>query len=550
MLFFTTLGLPGKAAFRTGYVAGLAHFLVLLRWLLWIPFPAGAIAAWLALSGYCAVFFGLWSLGTNWLASCLPRGLSDSSLVPGPPSLITLWGGWIAKLPSTTANPEWLQRPAVKIRPGWLTDVAGYESFTWAGRSGLALTAAAFWTALEWVRGWFLSGFPWCFVGISQWKQLPLLQLAALTGVCGVSFVVCWCSMALVGALAVLLANPRRRSAWMSETRLPLLAVLFLCAWGFWRAVGLRQSDANRAERVSVALIQPAVPQTLLWDEERASDHFAKLRVLSEQALAVRPDLLVWPEGGFGLNGSNYATMTNLIHQAGTAWVFNHLDETGEGAESRFYNANFQVSKSGRLESIYRKCRLVIFGEYVPLEKWLPFLHWLTPIGSSFTPGDGPVFFTFPDLDLEASPLICFENVFAGGIRHHVRDTTDFLLELTNDGWFGEGSEQWQHAAHSAFRAVENGVALVRCTNNGLTCWFDRAGIMHDLFTGVGGSVYSEGWEAISLPRGGGATPTFFRQHGDWFAWACCLLTSWSFLRTRLVAKLRPAEMGAEKHDH
>ena len=546
LLFFTALGLPPKAAFRIGLVAGLAHFLVLLRWLLWIPFPAGAIAAWLALSGYCALFFGAWGLGMSWLASRLPRLESSASLVPGPPSLITLWGGWIAKLPSASANPEWLRRPAANLRPGWLADIAGYSAIPWTGRTGLAVTAAALWTALEWLRGWFLSGFPWCFVGISQWKQLPLLQVASITGVYGLSFLVCWCSLALAGALVVLLASPQRRWGWMSEARLPLLAILFLCAWGFWRVIGLRQADASRTERVSIALIQPAVPQTLLWDEEHSAEHFTKLQGLSEQALAVRPDILVWPEGGFGLNGSNYATMTNLIDRAGTAWIFNHLDEAEEDGRSRVYNANFLVSKRGRLESIYRKRRLVIFGEYVPFEKWLPFLHWLTPIGASFTPGEGAVFFEFPDLGTEASPLICFENVFPDGIRSHVRATTDFLLELTNDGWFGEGSEQWQHAAHSAFRAVENGVALVRCTNNGLTCWFDRAGILHDLFVGAGASVYSEGWEAIALPRGGGATPTFYHRHGNWFAWSCCVFASWGFLRARLSPKIRATESGAE----
>ncbi|HTI69737.1 MAG TPA: apolipoprotein N-acyltransferase, partial [Candidatus Limnocylindria bacterium] len=376
---------------------------------------------------------------------------------------------------------------------------------------------------------------------------IPLLQLASVTGLYGVSFLVCWCSLALFGAFAMLVCQPQRRWGWMSEARLPLIVLLFVMAWGFWRMVGIRRQDLEQSDRVSIALVQPAVPETLLWDEAKGVEHAEKLRRLSEQALALRPEILIWPEGGYGLDAANYRAMTNLTVTAGAAWVFNHIDEESPtNGVARFFNANFMVSAKGRIEAVYHKRRLVIFGEYVPLEKWLPFLHWLTPIGSSFTPGDDPTYFNFAEAGLEASPLICFENVFPHGLRDQVRPSTDFLLELTNDGWFGEGCAQWQHAAHSAFRAVENGVSLVRCTNNGLTCWFDRAGVMRDLFVGNGGSVYGEGWESIGLPRNGGALPTLYRARGDWFAWACVVMAGWSFLRARLASRRRPVEKEEE----
>ena len=98
----------------------------------------------------------------------------------------------------------------------------------------------------------------------------------------------------------------------------------------------------------------------------------------------------------------------------------------------------------------------------------------------------------------------------------------DFLLNLTNDGWFGEGAQQFQHAAHSVFRAVENGLPVVRCTNNGLTCRVNKHGFMHDL--GVGDAdVYGTGFRVVKLrvPVSGSRPPTFYQRHGDWFGWGC-----------------------------
>ena len=105
---------------------------------------------------------------------------------------------------------------------------------------------------------------------------------------------------------------------------------------------------------------------------------------------------------------------------------------------------------------------------------------------------------------------------------------TDFLVNLTNDGWFGEGAAQWQHAAAAVFRAVENGVPLLRCSNNGLTCWVDEHGRIRQLLRTEGGSVYGAGVMRAEIPIRAAAekhAPTFYRTHGDWFGWACVVIT-------------------------
>ena len=131
---------------------------------------------------------------------------------------------------------------------------------------------------------------------------------------------------------------------------------------------------------------------------------------------------------------------------------------------------------------------------------------------------------------MTTSTLICFEDVFPQLAREYVQDDTDFLVNLTNDGWFGDGAAQWQQAAAAIFRAVENGLPLVRCSNNGLTCWADASGRLHDIFKNPAGSVYGPGAVTIEIPVGEKREPTFYNRHGDWFGWVCVGITGLLFV--------------------
>ncbi|MCI0347964.1 MAG: apolipoprotein N-acyltransferase, partial [Acidobacteriales bacterium] len=175
----------------------------------------------------------------------------------------------------------------------------------------------------------------------------------------------------------------------------------------------------------------------------------------------------------------------------------------------------------------YRKRRLVMFGEYVPLSRWLPFLKKLAHAQGEFTPGRDVVTFNLSGLDVQTSVLICFEDIFPHITREHVKDDTDFLLNLTNNGWFGESAAQWQHAAGAVFRAIENGVPLVRCANNGLTCWVDTRGALHEIYFPGSDNVYKAGFKIarLPLPAEGAWSPTLYRKHGDWFGWVCVVVT-------------------------
>lgn len=320
------------------------------------------------------------------------------------------------------------------------------------------------------------------------------------------------------------------RLALFPDLALPLLALLVV---GFGGAAKLsRPTPVGRTLRL--ALIQPSIPQRLIFNPAESTNRFNAIMRLSRLALAAKPDVLVWPESSLpSFDQEQFERLRRLIIQ-GHVWAIFGADDVqrrpgATGADAyNYYNAAFLFDPQGRYVATYRKRHLVIFGEYVPLEHWLPFMKYLTPIGGSYDEGRGPVPFVLTHPSAVASVLICFEDVFPELGRESVTRNTDFLLNLTNDGWFGNSAAQWQHAANASFRAIENGVPLVRCTNNGLTCWIDPCGRFHDVGVGEHGNVHAAGFRIVKLPLPpANARPpaTFYRRHGDWFGWGCVAVT-------------------------
>jgi apolipoprotein N-acyltransferase len=386
------------------------------------------------------------------------------------------------------------------------------------------------------VQARLFTGFPWNFLGASQYQMLPIIQIASFTGVYGISFLAAWFSVSLIGAAAVVLRRSQRPRQWMGEIVLPLLAVTGVAFFGVRQFV----QPPVPPPQARIALVQPSIPQRWVWSPEESSNRFTQLLQLSEAALTnagSKPDLLVWPEAavpGYVRWDTNiHSAVTNLVrrHQV---WLVLGSDDAAQrlGSDDPFaadiFNASFLMSPDGEFRATYRKRRLVICGEYVPLVRWLPFLERWTGMGS-FTSGREVVPFRVPELGLKTTVLICFEDVFPHGVREYVDDDTDFLLNLTNNGWFGESAAQWQHAANAVFRAVENGVPLVRCANNGITCWVTPQGQMRDVYLPGTLDAYGAGFKLVQVPLLGGKKrePTFYRQHGDVFGWGC---VAWSAL--------------------
>ena len=496
LLLFAANGAKPGATFRIGYFGGLVYYLCTLNWLLYIPVKFLPILGWVALSAYLALFPALWV----WIA----------------------WKLFPTVLPQTRF--PWEQELNTR-----LFETSAARRALWAIKCGAA------WVALEMLLARLLSGFPWDFLGVSQYQMLPLIQVASYTGVYGISFLIIWFSVSLYLAAMALPRQPLARGSWVRELALPLVT---LCVVGTWGLSTLRHYQPP-AGRSTIALVQPSIPQTLIWNESENENRFRQLIALSEEALAAKPDLLIWPE----------ASVPNMLrHHAATGQALIDLTRKhrvwailgSDDAEMRpggqtlrdveYFNSAFLVSPEGELTATYKKRQLVIFGEYVPFVKTLPFMKFLSPAGESgFTPGTKPVPFNLKGLGVIASVLICFEDTFPHLVRDYVEPDTDILVNLTNNGWFGESAAQWQHAATAVFRAIENRIPLVRCANNGLTCWVDAVGGMHEVYFPDSKNIYQAGFKIAEVPvLGPGETRelSFYTRHGDVFGWACVAWTA------------------------
>ncbi len=504
----------GGEAFRLGYIAGLAHYLSMLYWLLFIPFrwhgiPFGPALGWLVLSAFLALFPALWVWGLLKSQVQSPKSKAQSQ-------------------EAQTRNPDSAEH-----------GVPGLPA-TWAGRWLWSLGGAAGWVGLEMVLARIFGGFPWDLLGVSQYRITPLIQIASVTGVYGVSFLVAWVSLSLLSAGVMLIRRPTARSVWVGEVFLPVLAVAVLFNLGFRQ---MRHEPAP-ARELKVLLVQPSIPQTLIWDPTQDTNRFTELVAYSDQLLTNKPDLMIWPESAVPrmvrYDTNTAAAITGLARKH-HAWLIIGSDdaEPKRGADNPddadYFNCSFLVSPEGVLADRYKKRNLVIFGEYLPLQNWLPFLKWFTPVQGGFTPGQAPATFNLEDLDVSASVLICFEDIFPQLGRSGVKSGTDFLVNITNDGWFGQNAAQWQQASTALFRTVENRVPLIRCCNTGLTCWIDAYGRLQQILRDQRGTIYGEGFMLVKIPvpQHGQSRPlTFYTRQGDVFGWACAALAAILFAAT------------------
>ncbi len=188
-------------------------------------------------------------------------------------------------------------------------------SRSWGRRTLWALSGAVLWVALEMVLARLFTGFPWNLLGASQYQMTPLIQVASVTGIYGVSFLAVWVSVSLLSAGLMIVLRPTVRSIWVGEIFLPVIVVALAFNYGF-RRLG-NESPAPRTLRAT--LIQPSIPQTLIWDTSRDRERFQELIQLSERALSNRTDLLIWPEAAvpsFARWDTNiYPAITNLVRQ-------------------------------------------------------------------------------------------------------------------------------------------------------------------------------------------------------------------------------------------
>ena len=467
-LFLALRDRTAKEAFALGCVCGLVHYLGTLYWIYHavhqyggVPLPAAALVL-LLLCAYLALYSGCFAV--------------------------------IAQ--------QWQPYPIL-----WVLGLPGA------------------WVALELVRAHMITGFPWPNLGYSQTPVLPLIQIADLCGVYGVSWLVVLGCTTLTALLT--------RTAWV-----PGLLVFGICLpaillYGSWR-VGYIEDLQSAAMPWTVGVVQGNIDQSKKWDPEFQQETLKRYRDLSLQAVAnePRPELLVWPETSvpffYRFEEKLTAQLNEMIKEAGVPVLFGSPGVTLVDGQPRLQNRAYLVNGSAVLEGVYAKRHLVPFGEYVPLKKLLFFVDRLVQAAGDFVPGDDA-----SPLILGRQPfgvLICYEDIFPNLAGDAVERGATSLINITNDAWYGTTSAPYQHLEIAGWRAVEFRVPLIRAANTGISSIFDATGKSCGTI-----SLTQQGVQVCTVHPF--RILTFYAKWGDLFAWICVLTTAGGFAYTVLIRR-------------
>lgn len=457
-----------------GYVFGLVFFLTSLSWISLVSAPG-----WILVGAYLALYPWLW--------------------------------GWVAR----------------RLRPGRLSE----RPYLFSRHNLVAAgAAAAAWVAGEYLRSFVLSGFGWNNVSVALHNNLPMIQIAEVTGAMGPSF-------AAVFVNAVLLATARRfwEEALRARVRAHFDFTLTMAG-----VVGVFLFGAQRLQtapgeegwaRVRVALIQTNIPLAQQRDPAFIPELLEIHRELTATAAAGGADLVVWPEssvpGGILLHHDTRAFVEGVMEGGGFALMHGTLDGDAEGD----YNAVALRQAGGGEWQVHRKIHLVPFGEYFPfrrvMERVVPPLaaHIAELLPGDFTAGRSWTIFDPGVEGVRIGPLICFEDTLGGLTRRFVARGANLLVNVTNDAWFLESAASMQHFAAARFRAIENRRPLLRAANTGVTAIVDALGRAR-ILESPEGSTFIRGYLSgeVAVPEAD-APLTFYSRYGEIFPMICLVLT-------------------------
>jgi len=479
-LLWALRGQSRRAAFWLGYLSGLAFYLGLLSWIIYVTHVFGKLPLPLALgvlfllAGYLALYRGLWAWGVAWAE----------------------------------------QR---RVSPLWF--------------------APALWVVLELGQTYIISGFPWELLGHGLYQHPLLLQAADLTGVYGLSFL-----LVLVNVGLFLLFAPASRGRQAGRLRVLTVLIIIPIAWlsyGHYRLGEVSRLIAD-SPKIKTAVIQGNIKQGEKWDPKIVQATLETYGRLTTQALEKakgtaggdKPPLVIWPETAapffFQHNPGQDNPLDTIVKEIARKnsifLLFGAPAAEKRPEGERLFNRAYLLNPQGEVAGRYDKAHLVPFGEYVPLQQLLFFISKMVPMIGDFA--EGPVGAVVRLPEGPVGVLVCYESIFGYLSRAQVQNGARLLVNITNDAWFGDTSAPYQHMSMAVLRAVENRVALARAANTGISAFINGDGRL--LWTSPLNQEAAQTQELPLLPGG-----SFYTSYGDVFAWACLALAALTLLFAR-----------------
>lgn len=453
-----------KWAAGLGYTSGVVFFAISAHWLTTLTWPG-----YILLVFYFALYFAAWTL-------------------------------WAKVLTASGTDGE-----------SWLGSLHNLR---------VCLLGSAGWVALEWLRGIVFPAFGWNGLGIAQHANVALIQIADITGVGGISFLVVMVNLMLAATVKRLLLE-LKRGARRAHYDFALTIGMVALAWTY----GVRQlfTPEPPSEPLDFAAVQPNIPQHLRNDPAHERNILEDLKNQTLPAIAMSPDLILWPES---------ATPSPLLGNQLTWDIVRGLAEQHEGdfllgtahwGNDGDYNSIALLTHRGKKAQLHHKMHLVPFGEYVPLREEFPIL---AKIVGDLVPDDFDAGKEFTLLELQSKPfklgpLVCFEDTVADLARRFALLGAQCFVVVTNDGWFLKSAGSQQHLNNAVFRCVENKIPMIRAANTGVSCAIDRLGVVRERLGDATGNTFLQGilFSKIKVPLAPGTT--FFARYGEVFSIFC-----------------------------
>ncbi len=373
----------------------------------------------------------------------------------------------------------WLILPSIFLLPGYLAIYIAFPAIlTWKmrfkSRYVLCLTWATTLTFGEILRGYLFSGFPWNTFGLALTNSLPFLQITSIVGVYGLSFI-----FSLLSSSFILLYGPSKQP----KTFISIL-VASLCIWsaGAYRLY----QHPTQLTSVPITLVQPNIKQLPFWSNKQKLDNLLETLQLSSSVRLNEPNIIIWPESSVPFVFNYIPILEKSLRSslsANSVLIFGTTRVEYINHQIKPFNSLYILTQKKGVEGYYDKNHLLPFGEYIPfsslMEKYFS-INSLTGGGIDFSFGRGPKTFVLPFNLPTFSPSICYEAIFPG-VQIPKKSRPMWMVNITNDAWFGNSIGPYQHLQMSRLRAIEEGIPLVRVATTGISGVIDPYGRILEL---------------------------------------------------------------------
>lgn len=379
------------------------------------------------------------------------------------------------------------------------------------------------WVAMEYMRSLTEVSFPWLNLSYTQTYYLKLIQTVSLWGNYGVSF---W--ILCLNLIVYFYVKDKKR--W--KLAIILFAVLMILPYiyGSWVMSDLktRTSGKIESEEIKIALLQGNIEQKIKWDDRYLDFNMQTYIDMSRKAALDKVDLIIWPESSapcyLAAESLYLAQVQATCDQVNVPMLVGTNDyKVTSGGRIKYYNSAFLFAPRGDYPQVYNKIHLVPFSEKIPYEEKHHLSEKIQLGQSDFSSGDELTIFKIPQGRF--ATLICFESVYPALVRDFANQDINFLVNITNDAWFGKTHGPFQHARIAVFRAIENRIAIARCANTGVSMFIDPYGRTKKATPIFERIIITEKIPLKNMGKTLSDNKTFYARYGDWLAQICCLIS-------------------------